>query len=205
MITRTQVMLRARFGWPRKAVPFDNKIIHPTSGYRTNSAGYVSMCWDIPLNAPRSSGGMSTVTLLTDGWVKEIYRHELKPGDAVGYLGPDSMTADGNAVIVIFEKWLSGDTALTWEHLPQFGAGPDQHARPVDHQWHCYRFKDIVDDDDAGYLALRASRDKEDEDFEATMRSRKRGRLQEILEEEVNTVDPVTFDRESNGRWTDAA
>lgn len=147
-ITRTRVILRAKYGWSRKLVHWDRSGFH-SSGYRTTPAGYVSMCWDIPLNAPHSNGGMSTVTLLTDGWAYEIEPHELKPGDAIGYLGIDSIDADGGFV-VIFEKWLSDNpdlrTALTWEFHRGVSPGPDQRARPVDWRWHAYRFRDIVDD-----------------------------------------------------------
>lgn len=143
-ITRSEILLRAKYGWPRKTVPFNRVGIHPPSGYRTDAPGYVSMCWDIPLDAPHSLGGMSTVTLLTDGWCREITRQEVLPGDAVGYLGPESLDADGG-VVMIFEKWLTGDTALTWEHLPAMGMGPDQRARPIDHRWHCYRFRHVID------------------------------------------------------------
>lgn len=147
-ITRTRVVLRAKYGWPRKSVKFNPTGIHQPDGYRTNAAGYVSMCYAIPRDSRASQGGLTTVTLLTDGWFNEIDLVDLKPGDLVGYLGPDSIDADGG-VAVIFEKWINDNpdlrTALTWEHLPVVGTGPDQRARPIDFRWHAYRFRDIED------------------------------------------------------------
>lgn len=144
--------MRAKYGWPRKSVQFSNTEIHQPDGYRQNGPGFVSMCWDIPLDAPRSSGGMSSVTLLTEGWAYEISPDDLKPGDALGYLGPDSASDPDGGVIVIFERWLDRDLriALTWDQLPVVGLGPDQRARPVDFRWHAYRFRDIVDDVELG-------------------------------------------------------
>jgi hypothetical protein len=104
------------------------------------------MVWDIPLDAPYSNGGLNIVTLSTGGYAVEIDNSDLKPGDAIGFLGPDAVDADGG-VIVIFEKWLDPQLrlALTWEHLPVVGDGPDQRARPVDFKWHSYQYRDIVD------------------------------------------------------------
>lgn len=130
-------------------MPFNRNGFHRPSGYRTDAAGFVSMCWDIPLDAPYSMGGMSTVTLLSEGWAHEIPRNELQPGDAIGYLGNDSVDADGG-FIVIFEKWLNDDpslsTALTWDFHAAVNPGPDQRGRVVDFKWHAYRFRDIVDE-----------------------------------------------------------
>lgn len=149
MITRTTVLMRARYGWPTATVPFSKVNFHQPDGYRCDAAGFVSMCWDIPLNVTHSYGGMSTVSLESDGWAYEIQPLELKAGDAIGYLGRDSVDADGG-VIVIFESWLNGDPntmyAMTYEQLPQNSPGPVYRARPYDRKWHCYRFRDIVDD-----------------------------------------------------------
>jgi hypothetical protein len=146
-ITRRRVLLRARFGWGRKSVPFHRGAVHLPDGYRTDGPGYASMCFGIP---PDSRGGPNAVTLLTQGWMTEIDPSDLRPGDAIGYLGPDALDADGG-VIVIFEKWVNDDpntkTALTWEHLAVVGDGPDQRARPVDFRWHAYRYKHIVEED----------------------------------------------------------
>lgn len=147
-ITRTRSLLRARYGWPVGTVPFSKTEFHPGDGYRMDAAGFICMCWDIPLHVRHSWGGLSTVTLLTDGWVTEISMEDLQPGDAIGHLGPDSVDADGG-VIVLFENWLHGDRklgyALTWEHLPISAPGPARRARPVDFRWHAYRFNGIQD------------------------------------------------------------
>lgn len=154
-ITRTRVLFRAKYGWPRKSVPFDQNAFHQPDGYRQNAAGFVSMCWDIPLTSPRNTGGPNIVTLATDGYAIEIDRDELKPGDAIGYLGPDAIDADGG-VIVLFDRWLNAEQKLaaTWDHLPVVGLGPDQRGWNVDFRWHAYRYRDIIDDDQNGTVGL---------------------------------------------------
>lgn len=148
-ISRDRVLLRGRYGWPTGTVPFSKTQFHQPDGYRQDAAGFLSMCWKIPLHAHHSWGGLSTVTLLTDGWVSEIDTTDLKPGDAIGFCGPGSIDADGG-VILLFEGWLNDDPtlgyALTWEQLPDASPGPVRRARPVNFRWHAYRFRDIVDD-----------------------------------------------------------
>jgi hypothetical protein len=149
-ITRNRVLMRARYGWPQKTVQFNKIGFHAPDGYRTDAAGYLSMCWDIPIHAKNSWGGQSTISLETDGWAYEIDPLDMKPGDALGLLGPGSVGTDGGTVVV-FEGWLSGDYttnyALCWEMLPDATPGPVRRQRPYDrHKWHSYRFRDIVDD-----------------------------------------------------------
>lgn len=146
-ITRQRVIVRAKYGWPRKSVPFDKQVLHQPDGYRTNAPGFISMCYDIPISM-RNWGGANIVTLLTDGWMYEIDPNDLRPGDALGYLGPDAMDSD-DGVIVLFEKWLTEDPnyklALTWAHLPVVGMGPDIRGQSISFKWHAYRYKHIVD------------------------------------------------------------
>lgn len=149
IISRNRIMLRARYGWEQGTVPFSKTAFHQPDGYRTDAAGYVSMCWDIPLDAPHSWGGMSTLSLDSDGWAKEISPIELRPGDAMGYLGPGSVGSDGG-VIVIFECWLNNDYTtnyiMCWEQLPEGSPGPVRRARPYHAPtWHCYRRRDVTD------------------------------------------------------------
>jgi len=149
-ITRNRVLVRARYGWPQKTVPFHKTGFHQPDGYRTDAAGYLSMCWDIPLGVKNSWGGLSTVSMDTDGWCHEVDPMDLKPGDALGLLGHGSVGPDGGT-IVLFESWLNGDYttnyAITWEMLPDASPGPVRRQRPYEgHRWHSYRFRDIVDD-----------------------------------------------------------
>jgi hypothetical protein len=93
---------------------------------------------------------MSTLTLETDGWTKEINPLDMLPGDALGLLGHGSVGSDGGT-IVLFENWLNNDHttgyAMTWEMLPDTSPGPVRRARPFDrNKWHCYRFRDITDE-----------------------------------------------------------
>lgn len=148
-ITRERVMARARFGWEFGTMAFDQQAAHTASGYRTDAAGFVSMCYDIPLDAPHSMRGLSTITLLTDGWFVELPSwHELLPGDLIGNLGLGSLDADGGTV-VIFEEWLGGNKengyAVTIEHLAISAPGPARRARALDHRWHSYRYVNLVE------------------------------------------------------------
>ncbi len=142
-------MLRARYKWPQGTVPFSKTEFH-ASGYLCNAPGFVSMCWAVAPNTPRFYGGLSTLAMDRDDWVKEIEPIDMKPGDALGLIGPGSVGTDGGN-IVIFEDWLNGDYttnyAICWEMLPDASPGPVRRARPYDgSRWHSYRFKDIVDE-----------------------------------------------------------
>jgi hypothetical protein len=138
MITRERVLLRAKYGWPTETVPFSNSNFHAPDGYRTNGAGFVSMCWDLP----SFGGGPSTVELLK--YATEIEVRDLQPGDAVGYFGPDSLDTDGGSA-AIFEKWAES-YAIVWQQLPDASPGPARRARPVDYRkWHAYQLTGIVD------------------------------------------------------------
>lgn len=105
--------------------------------------GYLSMCWDLPVRTPHDIGGLSAVSMITSGLVKEIAIADLKTGDAIGYLGTETIDADGG-FIVLFERWLEPGMALTWDHHRGVNPGPDQRARPVDFRWHAYRLTEII-------------------------------------------------------------
>jgi len=149
-ITRTRVMIRAKYGWDMGAVEFSRSTRHPGDGYFQNMSGYVSMCWNIP-QGPTSQGGLDTVRLATEGWVWEIQPQELKMGDAMGLCGPTSADGQGGT-LVIFERWRNddmynnGNVAVVWEMPADDRLGPIQRARPYDPRWHYYRYRDIVDE-----------------------------------------------------------
>jgi hypothetical protein len=145
-ITRRRVLLRARFGWPRRTVPFNQDDLHQPDGYRQNAPGFVSMCYNIPISA-RNWGGANIVTLLTDGWMREIDPSEVLPGDAIGELGPNGVEPDGG-VILIFDSWLDlgSRMAFAWTHLPIVGLGPDLRGRAIDYKWHYYRYTHLLPD-----------------------------------------------------------
>jgi hypothetical protein len=150
MITRTEVLRRAQTIWQPGTVPYSQSKIHQPDGYRQDCSGYLSMCWDIPLGSG-SYGGENTVTLVTEGWMREIAPADLQPGDAVGICGPGSAGDDGH--IVLFEKWFndvpSDDRYWMWE---QAGGQSGPIRRVVNYPydgaagaWKAYRFRDITD------------------------------------------------------------
>lgn len=75
-------------------------------GYRNDCSGFVSACWGIPPSENGGWGGQSTVSLVGRGYMREIPKGDLKPGDAVGICGANTGGADGH--IVLFEAWTSG-------------------------------------------------------------------------------------------------
>lgn len=143
MITRPEILVRSASLWPQGTVKYDPAKRHQPDGYRQDSAGFISMCWNIP---PGSQGGPSIVTLDTDGWMYGIQPRQLRAGDALGVAGPGAGTS---GMLVLFEAWVNGDPAtnmiITWDHLPDI-KGPLRRVRPwPGSQWHCYRFMHVVD------------------------------------------------------------
>jgi hypothetical protein len=151
-ITRRQVIARAASMWPANSVPYSQEAIHQPTGYRQDCSGFASMCWAIPPNAaPGGWGGLSTVTLVTGGWIYEISPSDLRPGDAVGICGPGSAGDDGH--IVIFERWASdAENESAYWMYEQAGGRKGPVHRVVEYPyggptgaWRAYRFRDITD------------------------------------------------------------
>lgn len=151
MVTRAEVIQRAQTLWKPGTVPYSQNTIHPGTGYRQDCSGFASMCWAIPLNVKNSWGGLNTVTLVTDGWIKEIAPAELMPGDAVGICGPGSAGDAGH--IVIFDRWLNDDPNNDdyWLYEQAGGrSGPVRRVLTYPYggpwgQWKAYRLKGISD------------------------------------------------------------
>ena len=150
MVTRGEVISRARTAWRPGTVVYDQGQLHD-SGYRQDCSGYVSMCWGIPPSEKGGWGGQSTVTLVTNGYMREIPPADLLPGDAVGVCGPGTGGDAGH--IVIFERWANDDPAnddyWLWE---QAGGPPGPQNRVVTYpyggpwgDWKAYRFRDITE------------------------------------------------------------
>lgn len=137
--------------WPAGTVPYSQNMIHGATGYRQDCSGFLSMCWGIPLNAPGSWGGLSTVTLLTSGYIRMISPADLRPGDAVGICGPDTGGDAGH--IVLFEKWATDapDESRYWLYEQAGGrSGPVHRMTSYPYggptgAWRAYRFRDITD------------------------------------------------------------
>lgn len=146
-MTRSRALTRARFGWEHGTVPFNKMAFHPETGYRTDGPGFISMVYDIPLFAPKSMNGMSVITLLTEGYFREIPREKIQPGDVLGELGT-TQDPDGG-VAVIFEQWLNDDPKLGYavciEHLAITSPGPGRRARALDYRWHAYEYTNLVE------------------------------------------------------------
>jgi hypothetical protein len=111
-ITRSEVIQRAATVWPLGHVPYSQMTVR-NPGWRTDCSGYVSMCLNL------AKPGLSTVTLVTEGYIREITQNELRPGDLVGHCGPG--TAGDAGHVVVFDRWEQGhDTYWAYE----FHGGP---------------------------------------------------------------------------------
>lgn len=143
MIVRPEILRRAASIWPQGTVEYNPAARHQPDGYRQDSAGFISMCWNI---APGVQGGPSIVSLDTEGWMYGIQPLQLRPGDAIGVAGPGAGTS---GMLVLFESWANNNPAtnmiLTWAHLPG-EHGPLRRLRPwPGSRWHCYRYMHVVD------------------------------------------------------------
>lgn len=158
------------------------------------------MVWGIPLNAPGSWGGMSTVSLVTGGWMREIHPNDLRPGDAVGICGPDTGGDDGH--IVLFERWASEahDESYYWAYEQAGGQHGPVH-RVINYPyggptgpWRAYRFRDIQDDvpPQEGDMFDQAARDN----LRATD-----GRIRRFLSGEMTFGDDLDNERDDKPIW----
>jgi hypothetical protein len=117
-ITRSEVIKRATTVWPLGTVAYSQSTDHPPMGWRSDCSGYVSMCLDLP------KPGLSTVTLVTEGYISEITRDELQPGDLVGRCGEGTAADLGH--VVLFEQWETGhDTYWAYELYGGSQLGPE--------------------------------------------------------------------------------
>ncbi len=93
MITRADVVNRARTGWPMGGVPYSQVAHHSPDGYRQDCSGFASMAWKLPAS-------FNTATLVTEGVMTEIPFADLRPGDALGRCGPGTEGDAGHIQIV---------------------------------------------------------------------------------------------------------
>jgi len=120
-------------------------------GWRTDCSGYASMC----LNLTDTKPGASTVTLVTGGYIHEITRDQLRPGDLVGHCGPGTEFANGH--VIVFDRWDQAHTTY-WAyelHGPSKKPGHPPHYGPDHsliyypyhglHGYKAYRYREIAD------------------------------------------------------------
>jgi hypothetical protein len=140
-ITRSEVIQRAATVWPLGHVPYSQMTVR-NPGWRTDCSGYVSMCLNL------AKPGLSTVTLVTDGYIREITQNELRPGDLVGLCGPGTEGDAGH--VVVFDRWDQGHETY-WAY--EFHGGPQlgpEHSL-INYPYHgldgykAYMYKEITD------------------------------------------------------------
>lgn len=138
-ITRAEVLHRAATIWPLDQVQYSGTAIR-NPGYRTDCSGYVSMC--LKLDTP----GLSTVTLVTEGFIHDIGVADLKPGDLVGHCGEGTAGYLGH--VVVFDHWTDGHRKyLAYEFHGGVGPSHREIAYPYDGLggFKPYRYKEIVE------------------------------------------------------------
>jgi hypothetical protein len=144
-ITRNEVIHRAATVWPLNQVPYSESKYR--NGWRTDCSGYVSMCLDL------SKPGLNTVSLVKDGYIYEITRDELRPGDMVGHCGPGTAGKLGH--VVLFDRWEQAHVTY-WAYELHGGTelGPEHSL--IHYPYHglegylAYRYKEIVDGPSGG-------------------------------------------------------
>lgn len=116
-ITRGEVIRRAATIWPLGTVQYNMQAVR-NPGWRTDCSGYVSMC----LNLVSTKPGATTVTLVTDGYIQEITRDDLQPGDLIGHCGPGTGESGGH--VVLFDHWADGHETY-WAYEQHGGHHPE--------------------------------------------------------------------------------
>jgi hypothetical protein len=145
-ITRNEVIRRAATIWPLGHVPYSQTTVR-NPGWRTDCSGYVSMCLDL------AKPGLTTVTLVSDGYIHEITPDELRPRDLVGHCGPGTGGDDGH--VVVFDRWDQGHvTYWAYEFYGGPQLGPEHSLIHYPYYgmdgYRPYRYKEIVDGADPG-------------------------------------------------------
>ena len=112
-ISREHAKARGMF-WIEKHVPYSMEAW--TAGplgrnYRTDCSGFVSMAFHLPEDANTKSRGEKYFT--------PIPKSELRPGDVIGNLTPDSLGAAGH--VVIFDGWVEGSNQTQFHSIEQRG------------------------------------------------------------------------------------
>ena len=140
-ITRGEVLRRATAIWPLGHVPYHQAAVRDP-GWRTDCSGYVSLCLDLP------QPGLSTVTLVTEGHLREITRDELRPADLVGRCGEG--TAGDAGHVVLFDRWAQAHVTY-WAYELRGGPQPGPEHRLIHYPYQeldgyqAYRYTNIAD------------------------------------------------------------
>jgi hypothetical protein len=134
-ISREEIMARAR-DWAAQPRPYSQEDNDPTSEYRLDCSGYVSMAWH--LDTP----GLTTVEL--PDLCVQIENDELLPGDVVMLGGPGSDGDAGHAII--FEAWADAERTSFWA-FEQVDAGTVHRLKlfPPSPPYLSYRYQQVLE------------------------------------------------------------
>jgi hypothetical protein len=123
--------------WPYAGIPYSMSGTNTPTGHRQDCSGFVSMCWDMP------TPGEDTQSFVTEGWMTEIYREELQPGDAIGMCGWGTLGAAGHIQLVeAYDPWTG---LITYWEQNGGEAGPHRrHNTYMRGDYHAYRYTGTV-------------------------------------------------------------
>lgn len=140
-ITRDEIERRST-GWGFGRLTYSQSTLHP-SGYRPDCSGYISMCWGTAKSGPGAWGGYSTVTLVSEGIMREIPWDDLRPGDAIGHCGPGTAGPAGHIMLWLDGGKRPGQTA----HIRDFGStpGPKDRRVTIPSNYRAYRYISVTD------------------------------------------------------------
>ncbi len=143
-LARARTWLTAWHGGP---VPYSQT--RYLNGWRTDCSGYVSMAWNLrdghgrPLNYNTDSmlrGGAG----LPGPVVHPISWKDLRPADAIGFLGAGSAGDAGH--VMLFEKWANAAHTAYWVYEQAGDGGTHHRTHPVGYNhYKPYRYNRILE------------------------------------------------------------
>jgi hypothetical protein len=128
----------ARTGlWPYQGIPYSMSSTNTPTGHRADCSGFVSMCWDMPV------AGEDTQSFVAEGWMVEIPREQLQPGDAIGECGWGTLGANGHIQLVeSYDPWTG--LCTYWEQNGGQSGPSRRHNYYINSGYQAYRFTGTV-------------------------------------------------------------
>jgi hypothetical protein len=143
-IARARTWLTAWHGGP---VPYSQT--QYLGGWRTDCSGYVSMAWNLR-NANGTPLNHNTDSMLRGGYgtpgpvVHPIAWGDLRPADAIGFLGAGSIGDAGH--VMLFEQWANSAHTAYWVFEQAGDGGTHHRVHPITYNhYKPYRYNKILE------------------------------------------------------------
>lgn len=147
---RSIALARARTwltAWRGGPVPYNQG--HYLDGWRTDCSGYISMAWNLRDGRGRQLN-YNTDGMLRGGTgypgpvVHPIAWNDLRPADAIGFLGAGSAGDAGH--VMLFDKWGNAAHTAYWVYEQSGDGGTHHRAHPVGYNhYKPYRYNRILE------------------------------------------------------------